>query len=156
VVDATDTYLTGSDLDISGHLKVGSILRWKLIASKTGGTGVATWNIRFGDGATLTDVARITVTGPPVQSVATDVADFDVIAVIRQTGATCIAAGAVALHHTNGTAGFKNDEGNHVMQATSTAFDVTPANTKAGISVNSATGATWTFQVIAAELVNAV
>jgi hypothetical protein len=127
-----------------------------LIATKTaGGTAAPTWNIRFGTGATVTDTARVTVTSA-TQTAAVDQADFDVIAVIRATGATCVAAGAVALHHTTGTAGFKNDEGNFVATATSTAFDVTPASTKAGLSVNNGASATWTFQVIASALENAV
>jgi len=129
-------------------------MRWRLGATKTAaGTAVPTYNIRFGTGATITDVARITVTGV-AQTAQTDAAFFDIVAVIRATGATTVAAGQVALMHANGVSGFKNDEGNSVIGGTSTAFDSTPANTKVGLSINPGTAGVWTFQVVASELAN--
>ena len=154
VANATDTYLTGSALDVVGNLKIGTIIRWTLGASKTNaGTAVPTYNIRFGAGATITDTARITATGQ-AQTAATDVAQWNVTAVIRATGATTVAAANIAMMKWNGVAGFKNDEGNVVRTATSTAFDSQVASTKVGLSINPGTAGVWTFQVITAELVN--
>jgi hypothetical protein len=154
VCNATDTYLTGSELPFSGNNKIGTYMRWFLKASKTAsGTGVPTFNIRFGTGATVTDTARCTWTGA-TQTSAADDAWFSVIGVIRATGATTVCAGAYEMLHRNGVSGFKNDEGGDVKSATSTAFTSTPAGTQVGLSVNPSTAAVWTFQVISAELTN--
>lgn len=154
VANATDTYLTGSDLPFSGNNKIGTIIKWKLFATKTAaGTAVPAYNVRFGTGATVTDVARIATTGV-AQTAATDVAEIDIVAVIRATGATTVAAAGINLMHSNGVSGFKNDEGNNITQGTSTAFDSTPASTKVGLSVNPGASGVWTFQVIASELAN--
>lgn len=154
MANATDTYLTGSSLDVVGNLKIGTILRWTLGASKTAaGTAVPAYNIRFGTGATVTDTARITVTGV-AQTAATDVAQWHVQAVVRATGATTVAAANLAMMKWNGIVGFKNDEGNVVRTATSTAFDSQVASTKVGLSINPGTAGVWTFQVITAELIN--
>lgn len=155
-VAATDTYLTGSSLDISGHLKVGTQFHWKLFASKTAsGTAVPTWNMRFGAGATVTDVARCVVTGA-TQTAQTDTAFFDVVGIIRAVGATCVAQMGLSMVHTVAVSGFKNDETADVKAAVSTGFDVTPANTKVGLSVNSGANGNWTFQVVSAHAINIV
>jgi hypothetical protein len=154
VANATDTYLTGSDLTFVGNNKIGTMLKWTLIATKTNaGTAAPTYNIRFGTGATVTDTARITTTGV-AQTAATDVAQIDITALVRATGATTVVAAGVNLMHSNGVSGFKNDEGNNITQGVSTAFDSTPANTKVGLSINPGTAGVWTFQVVAAELQN--
>jgi len=154
VANATDTYLTGSALTVSGFIKVGSTLRWSLMASKTvAGTAVPTYNIRFGAGGTLTDTARITTTGV-AQTAATDFARIDIVAVVRALGATTVVAGGHCLQHSNGVIGFKNDEGNNIASATSAAFDSTPGSTQAGISINPGAAGVWTFQVVSACLEN--
>lgn len=130
------------------------MLRWLLYATKTAaGTAVPTYNVRFGTGATVTDTARITVTGV-AQTAQTDVAMFDITAIVRATGATTVVACGVALSHSNGVSGFKNDEGNNVIVGTSAQFDSTPANTKVGLSINPGTAGVWTFQVVSSELCN--
>jgi len=156
VATAADTYLTGSSLAISGHLKIGTILRWRMQASKTAaGTGVPTYNLRVGTGATVTDTARCTVTGV-AQTAATDSARFDVIGVVRATGATTVICFGIAMVHRNGTAGFRNDETAEVREVTSTGFTSTPAGTVIGLSVVPNTSGVWTFGCIAAVAENIV
>jgi hypothetical protein len=146
----------GSDLAVSGHLKIGSILTWKLAATKTSaGTAVPAWSLRFGTGATITDVARCSVTGV-AQTALTDFAVFDITAVVRATGATTIVQSNFEMEHSNTTSGFQNAAQKQIKQSLSTAFDVTPASTKAGLSVNPGTNGVWTFQIVAAKLLNAV
>src|SRR6185369_12991017 len=150
--NATDTYITGSDLATPSNLKIGTILKWTLIATKTNtGTAVPSWAVRVGTGATVTDTARVTVTGA-AQTAATDVGRFEVVAVVRATGATTIIAVGLEMQHNNGASGFQTVAVER--QATSTGFDATIASTKIGLSVNPGTAAVWTFQVVAAELIN--
>jgi hypothetical protein len=156
VANATDTYLLGSDLPVSGHLKIGTTMRWRLSATKTSaGTAVPAWNLRFGTGATVTDVGRCTVTGV-AQTALTDFAVFDVIAVVRATGATTVVQSTWEFNHSNTTSGFQNAAQEVIRNALSTAFDSTPASTKVGLSVNPGASGVWTFQVIAASLENVV
>ena len=156
VVNAADTYLTGSVLAVDSHLKAGSIMRWSLIASKTAaGTAVPTWNIRFGTNGSLSDAARITWTGA-TQTAAVDNAWMNVVAVVRSTGASGVVQGGYRLGHRNGTIGFCNDEPGDAKSALSTGFDLTPSGLQVGLSVNPGASAVWTFQVISAELLNVI
>lgn len=143
-------------LAISGHLKIGTWMRWRLVATKTAaGTAVPTFNVRFGTGGTVTDTARCVITGT-AQTAASDLAHMDVEAVVRATGATTVVCANLEIRHSGTTAGLINVTQGMGKQVTSTAFDVTPANTKAGLSINPGTAGVWTFTSVTAELVNAI
>jgi hypothetical protein len=85
-----------------------------------------------------------------------DDAWFTIVAVVRAIGATGVVQGAYRMGKRNGVSGFGNDEPGDVKAALSTGFDMTVANIQAGISVNNGASAAWTFQVVAAELLNVV
>lgn len=156
VANATDTYLTGSALPISGHLKVGTVMKWVLAGTKTAaGTAVPSWNMRFGTGATVTDTARCTVTGS-AQTAASDMGIFEVYGVFRSTGATSVVQAHWDMRHSGTTAGMMNVTQGLQRQVLSTSFDVTPASTQVGLSVNPGTSGVWTFHLVSASLENYV
>jgi len=135
-------------------LKIGTTMRWILRATKTAaGTAVPSFNMRFGTGATVTDTARCTVTGS-AQTAASDMGSFEVVGVVRATGASCVVQSAWSMYHSGTTAGMMNVKQGLQRQSLSTGFDVTPASTVAGLSVNPGTAGVWTFQVVAAHLEN--
>jgi hypothetical protein len=135
-------------------LKPGTQLRWECIASKTAaGTGVPTWNIRFGTNGSVADTARVTWTGL-AQTAAIDDAHIIINAIVRATGASTVVQGGYRLSKRNGVSGFTNDEPGDVKNAVSTGFDSTPANTVVGISVNNGTAGNWTFHIVAAQATN--
>jgi hypothetical protein len=79
-----------------------------------------------------------------------------VTAIVRATGATCVIQSQWSIYHSGTTAGLVNVTQGLQKQSLSTAFDVTPASTKIGLSVNPGTAGVWTFQVISAFLENAI
>ena len=83
-----------------------------------------------------------------------DMGDFEVVGVVRATGASCVVQSAWSMYHSGTTAGMMNVTQGLKRQALSTGFDVTSASTVAGLSVNPGTAGVWTFQVIAAHLEN--
>lgn len=156
-INATDNYITGSMLAVSGHLQIGTILRWRFSLTKTA-TGTVTPQLlmRWGAGGTVTDAARCSFTGA-AQTASTDFGFIDVEAVIRATGATTVVQSALAFHHTKGASGFGGTAtGPQVLQVLSSQFDATPANTKVGFSCHPGATGVWTFSVVTAEALNIV
>lgn len=148
---ATDTYITGSNLLIGGRIKVGTILRWTIHATKTA-AGLATpiFIVRFGTAGAIGDTARCTLTGP-AQTAALDTGTFVVVGIVRAHSATGVVKASVDLDHSAASAaGF----GNCDAQVTSGAFDTTVAGLQAGISVNGGASAAWTVQGVTAEATN--
>lgn len=150
VANATDTYLTGSALGIATALKVGTVLRWRLYASKSSaGTATPQWNIRWGAGGTVTDTSRTAFNGL-AQTAATDNGYIEIVGVVRATGASTVVQHTYKMVHRLATTGMQS--GNvSVQQAISTGFDSTGAGFKVGISVNPGTSGVWTFQIIDAQ-----
>jgi hypothetical protein len=152
--NAADTYLTGSNIAIGGHLKAGTILRWRLAATKTAaGTAAPVIRVRFGNSADLTDSARLTFT-LVAQTAAADTAWFEIVAVVRTVSASGTVAGVAKVAHANTTTGFANQAQEQVQTATSGTFNNAGLNLNAGISVDPGASGVWTFQVVAAEAVN--
>lgn len=153
-INATDNYLTGSNLAISGHIKLGSTMRWRMVAQKTAaGTAVPTFNVRFGTGGTVTDTARCVITGT-AQTAASDTAHMTLEAVFRATGASSVVQSALEIRHSGTTAGIVNVTQGMGKVVTSTAFDVTPASTQVGLSINPGTAGVWNFILVTAEAEN--
>lgn len=124
------------------------------MAQKTAaGTAVPTFNVRFGTGGTVTDTARCVITGS-AQTAASDTGYITIDAVFRQTGATTILQSAMDIRHSGTTAGMVNVTQGIQRVVTSTAFDVTPANTQVGLSINPGTAGVWNFILVSSEAMN--
>lgn len=157
-ITGADTYLTNSSITWAGNAKAGTVVRWRMMFSKTAAsTAVPAWSIRFGTAGTTADTARISFTGA-TQTAAVDTAHIDVYVLCHATGAgatTVVAAGFMQAH-TAGTTGFQNDEVPVCRQVESAAFDSTAGGTVVGISVNPGASAVWTVRSLWAEMVNKV
>lgn len=151
---ASDTYLTGSYVVIpSGQLKAGTYYRCVFDVSKTAaGTAAPVITVRVGTAGTTADTARCTLTFSAQTAVA-DSGMFEVLVNVRATGATAVLQAAGRLTHRLTVTGLANTASNTVLN-TSGSFDITPANTGIGISVNGGASASWTVQLVQAELRN--
>lgn len=153
IATATDTYLDGSVLALAGRLQVGTILRWKVWATKTAaGTAAPVWSVRFGTAGDVTDTAQCTFTGN-AQTAASDSGYWMIDAIVRATGITGVVQAVYAAQFVTG--GFDGGGAAAPIQAVlSGAFDLTAAALKAGLSVDPGVAGVWTFPFVTAELVN--
>lgn len=149
-ISGVDAYITGSDYNIVGRLKVGSIIRWRMVIAKTDAVGVATpiFNIRVGTAGAIGDTARCIMTGRAQTAVA-DTAEFDIEAHMRIVGASAVWQAVMGGDHGLATTGMST--GGFANQVASSAFDMTPANTKAGISINPGASSVWVVKTCSVE-----
>lgn len=140
---AADTYLTGSAFTLAGRIQAGSFFRWRIHATKTA-AGVATpiWLVRVGTNGSAADTARLTMTGNP-QTAAADSGIWEVEVVVRNATSSGVLSGAVK--SPSRITGFSNGTAVTTLQVTSSAFDITPASTKIGLSVNPGASGVWTI-----------
>lgn len=152
--NAADTYLTSANWNLSTYtVKIGTQIRWRLVATKTAaGTATPIFNVRFGTAGTTADTARLTFTGN-AQTAAIDTGSFVIHMIFRAIGGTAVVHGKYELHHQLATTGFSTLNHN-VIQVLSSAFDMTPANTIVGLSVNPGASGVWTFQQVLSEVHN--
>lgn len=153
--NAADTYLTGSSLTIGARQKAGTIIRWRLMMTKTAaGTAAPVVNVRLGTNGTTGDTARLTFTGV-AQTAATDTGWADIEVIVRAINATTgVVHGGVNFQHFNTTTGLANKAQAQIIRATSANFDNTSASLIIGLSVNPGTSGVWTFQHVSAEALN--
>lgn len=151
---AADTYLTGSFIVIpSGSLKVGTRYRCVFDVSKTAaGVAAPVITVRVGTAGTTSDTGRATLTFL-AQTAAADDGLFEVLVTVRATGATAVLQAVGQCRHRLSTTGLQNQPGTTV-RATSASFDITPASTGIGLSVNGGASASWTVQLVQATLEN--
>jgi hypothetical protein len=150
---ASDTYVTGSSMNIGGRLQVGSFIRWNIRATKTAaGTATPILVIRFGTAGAVGDTARVTLTGA-AQTAAADTAWFEIVAVVTTAGAAGVMRGIWAIKHDLAITGFA-PTGMPVLVGTSATFDMTIANSIIGLSINGGTSAAWTLQMVVVDAVN--
>lgn len=149
---ASDTYVTNSNLLISGRLKVGSRMQWRIHMSKTAAsTAVPQGIIRAGTAGAIGDTARVTFTGWPAQTAVVDEGVLLIEAVVRTAGASGILQGNSGLQHSAAVAaGF----GEMFDAITSAAFDMTVSGLQIGISLNGSTSAAWTITQMQAQAEN--
>jgi len=150
---STDTYLTGSFLKFIGPPKVGTKYKCRFSVSKTAaGTATPIITVRVGTAGTTADTGRGTHTFS-AGTAATDVAWFEVSCVFRTVGS---GTSAVLQSHcaltSQPTTGFSSLLKG--TQATSGGFDSTVADLGIGVSVNGGTSASWTVQMVVAEIEN--
>jgi hypothetical protein len=155
---ATDTYLTGSSIAIpNSSLQVGA--RYKLVfdVSKTAaGTATPIITIRVGTNGTTADTARLTFTFL-AQTAAADIGTFEFWVTFRSVGSgtSAVLQGTGQVRHRLSTTGLQNLP-SPTLQVTSGGFDSTVSNLIIGASVNGGTSASWTVQMVQAELNNLI
>jgi hypothetical protein len=151
---SADTYY-GANLNIAGRVQAGSFFHWRIFASKTAGTAAPTFIIRTGTAGAIGDTARLTMTGPSQTAVA-DTAFIEVIATFRAVGASAVIRGDTVIHHNLAATGFANTgpAGTALFGGTSGTFDVTPANTIIGLSVNPGASGAWVVENAVLDAVN--
>ncbi len=140
----SDTYVTGSSVPLpaggmqgpTGSAQNGTLITWKVLISKTGGTTAHTFNIRFGTAGTTADTARCTAFSTGTGTAVADVAVVTITAYATAGGSATTLNCSGNLTHTLSTTGFSTAQ---MVTAYSTAasFDSTTASTKAGLSLNS-------------------
>jgi len=153
---ASDTYLTGSAITIpSGKPTVGTRYHMIFNVSKTAaGTATPIIYVRFGTNGSTSDTARLTFTFA-AGTAAADVGTFDVLVTFRTVGSgtSAVMTGTGQCRHNLYNTGLQN-VASKTLQVTSSGFDSTVANSKIGVSVNGGTSASWTVQLVQAELIN--
>jgi hypothetical protein len=151
-VNAADTYVTDSDLLIPAFgVQARTRFVWQISASKTGAsTATPIYNIRIGSARSISDTARLILTGPAQTAVA-DIGTLTIMVTVRTIGAAGVIQGTAFWAHrgtaanttTSGT-GFANDSTGHV-EGTSAGFDNSAlGGNYIGISLNSGTAGVWT------------
>jgi len=72
--NATDTYITGTNIPISGYVKSGTFYKFRLVVTKTAAAGTAAPNfiVRVGAAASTADTAVVTLTGRAQTAAAPD------------------------------------------------------------------------------------
>jgi hypothetical protein len=146
VASAADTYLTGSMLDLTDHIQIGTIFIFRFVATKTG-AGIATpiWSVRVGTAGTVSDTSRLSFTGLAQTGVGDSMIAKIRVIVRGPITASCVWNGSYMLTHNLSATGFCNQFVN-VIQSTPAAFDVLAAGLKVGVSCNPGSAGVWTFQ----------
>ena len=150
---STDTYLTGSFIKFIGPPKVGTKYKCRFSVSKTaGGTATPIIQVRVGTAGTTGDTSRGTFTFS-AGTAATDAAWVECSFVLRSVGSgtSAVLQGTVSFT-SQPTTGFTSLIKSQA--ATSGGFDSTVADLGVGISVNGGTSASWTVQMVVAEIEN--
>jgi hypothetical protein len=147
--NAADTYITGSNVNLAGRIRQGTLLRWVINATKTA-AGLATpvFSVRFGTAATTADAARCALTGTAQTAVA-DTAWVEINVSMRAVGSgtTGVAQCGLGFNHIATTTGFQTRQFG-VIQATSSGFDTTTSPLNVGVSVNPGASGVWTIQQV--------
>ena len=153
---AANTYITGSSVAIPATgLQVGTRYHMIFAATKTAaGTATPILYVRFGTNGTTADTARCTITFS-AQTAATDTGTFEVWVTFRTigSGTSAVMQCVGQRRHGASVTGFGNLV-SQTLEVTSAGFDSTVANSIIGVSANGGTSASWTIQLVQAELEN--
>lgn len=154
---SSDTYLTGSNVAFpSGFPIVGTRYRLTFDVTKSGaGTATPIITIRIGTAGAIGDTARLTFTFNAGTANA-DTGRFEIECIFRTVGSgtSAVLQGRASLiKGATATTGLVNLVG-QALQVTSGGFDSTVAGSIIGASVNGGTSASWTVQLVEAELMS--
>lgn len=151
----TEVYIAGSALTIPAHLlQAGARCHWRLVMSKTAGTGTPAFKLYKGTLGTTGDTVIATLTQVASGTSVTDTAVYDVEAILRNVGASGVMLFSVTMTHVLATTGFST-LGANVQQVASSSFDTTAASLIIGISWNHSTAGAGNIEQVYAELLNA-
>lgn len=152
VASAADTYLTGSALQIGGRVQAATFAKYRLRCTKTAaGVAAPVFSIRTGTAGSTADTARTTLTGA-AQTAVTDTGDIEIDVWLTAVGASAVIRAEANMIHTSA-----NAAGLGTFQSvfnTSASFDITPAGTILGISINPGSAGVWTFQKVIGDMGN--
>jgi hypothetical protein len=152
---SSDTYLTGSAIAVpSSFPKVGTLYTLKFQVAKTAaGTATPIINVRYGTAGTTADASIATLTFA-AGTAAADTGWFEVDVLFRTvgTGTSAVVAATANLTNNLTTTGFSNAV--KVVEAVSSGFASSVANSIIGVSVNGGTSAAWTVQQVESRLEN--
>lgn len=149
----TETYVTGSAIAVPAGFRAGGLFRWRIFISKTNaGTAAPVFAIKFGTAGAVGDTTRITITAQ-AQTAIVDIGEWVIEAQVTTAGASAIVVGMIRLYHQHGATGLSIGSGGETPVASS-AFDLTVANTKAGVSITSGASAAWTVNRLITEVLN--
>ena len=155
---ATDTYLTGSSIAIpDGSLQAGARYRCIFNVVKTAaGTATPIINVRIGTAGTTADTSRGTLTHS-AQTAVVDEGTFEVFVTFRSVGSgtSAVIQSLSRLSHRLSVTGLGTGVGEPEI-ATSAGFNSTTSGLIIGLSVNGGTSASWTVQLVQAELNNLI
>jgi hypothetical protein len=149
-----EIYLTGSALVIPAHLlQVGARCSWRVVASKTAGTGAPVWKLYKGTLGSLSDTAIATLTQASAPTSVTDTAVYNIEAILRNIGAAGIMLFSLSMIHALAATGFSQVAGN-AQQVASSSFDTTVSGLIIGISANFSTAGAGNIEQVSAKLDN--
>lgn len=152
---ATDTYVTGSGINVAGRQKAGTTIRWRIGVTKTNaGTAVPVFNLRAGTAGTTADTARFTPSGLTAQTGAVDSWFIDLEITIRSVSATGSIAGVLKMEHKLTTTGFQTTATPQVFVFTATGVPTNTTPLFFGVSMNGGASASWTVTFCAVEAYN--
>jgi len=149
-----EIYLTGSSLAIPSHLlAIGATLRWRIVATKTAGTGALIWRVRIGTLGTTGDAEVLNFTQVSAPTSATDTAFVNIEMVIRTIGAAATSQGGLRLNHVLDVTGWSQLRAN-VQQVAGSTFNSTTAALIAGVTFNHQTAGAGNIEIVTGELAN--
>lgn len=153
-LSGADTYINGSALNVSGRVKAGTVIKWRLAVTKTAaGTATPVFTVRVGPNGTTADTGRLTFTGV-AQTAATDTGWIEVELLVRSVSATGTIQGTLTFHHFNTTTGLANKAQVQILQSVSGTFDTTAATLIFGLSINPGASGVWTVVQCSAKAFN--
>lgn len=148
---ATDTYVGNSAIPVLGigPLRIGRRFHWRLIISKTAaGTAAPVLTVRVGTSGTTGDTGRNTLTWG-AGTAAVDRGEIELDVLVTAIGATAVLKAKANWTTNLTTTGLSNAV--KALLVTSSAFDITPANTLIGLSYNGGASAVHTIEYVAAD-----
>lgn len=149
-----EIYLAGSALTVPIHLlQVGAKFKWRVVVSKTAGTGTPVVKLYKGTLGSVSDTAIATLTQASVPTSVTDTGVWDIEAVLRNVGASGVMLFSLYMTHILQNTGFSLLPAN-VQFVASSSFDTTAASLIIGISMNFGTAGAGNIEQVTAEMTN--
>lgn len=152
----TDGYVTGSGIVVPvTRLQAKSFYRCTIEVSKTAaGTATPIVNLRYGTGGSTSDASLGSFTST-AQTAAADDGMIEVWGLFYSVGSgtSAVVRSAFRITHNLATTGLAN-KAIASGTAVSSGFNSTPAGSIIGVSVNPGASANWTYNLVAAELIN--
>lgn len=149
-----EIYLTGSALAIPDHLlQVRSVMRWRIVATKTAGTAIPVFKVVIGTAGTTSDASLVTFTGFVGPTSATDTAWVNIDVIIRTVSSAATSQACITMKHALASTGWSNLT-TAVQQLGGTAFNATTPSLIAGVTFNHSTAGAGNIELVVAELLN--
>lgn len=157
---AADTYVTGSSIPLGtvSPLKVGTRYYFRCEVLKTAaGVGLPVIKVRIGTNGNVADASILSFSFD-AGTAAIDAGIIEIFAHMRiiGAGATAVMAGVCRFHHELASTGLTSSAGAagvSFRRIISGGFDSTVASQFIGVSINAGASASWTMQLVQAEVI---